>query len=1078
MASASGVPIDPRLVDLAAAAHQREGVAQSLYLRELIASQFGTRLADDDSITEVRDAPLLLALETVGFDLDRRRPQEAAESLGGLPVWRELLWPAYRLRRAIRQAERMAIDDPSSITRQFAETLDGLAANRQPELRHILKLAKLPPLKAGSARWDEYIESQVKRAFIALVRKDGGRSDVEEALRIVADLRKAQAEGEVELASIEDPWVQHFATARCVALYNCARSIELAASYLMGNVQGTRGQPLTAAGVKTEVDRHFFNAREVLRGVDPQLLWEVERLNRAAHLLIDSSIYAVTLPRSVRAFVDEISRRQDRPVLELWYAQRQAIQSSLLDPTRTGIVVSLPTSSGKTLLAEMAIVQALKDSPEERIVYLAPTRALVTQIALTLRKDLASQGVVCQVATPAFELDSVESEVLSGNYNTLITTWEKMDLLVRENHPSVAHLSLLVVDEAHNIADSERGARLELLISTLKRERPGCRFLLLTPFAGNADSVAKWIGGEQSASIVVDWKPNDRAIGFVETKGHGRAGRSIEFTTLSSAHSDFPEGIQATIQETRTRLFGDADPSKKALSTVAAEVWANGKGSVLILADTRKHAQQRAATIASARPLLEINPAIEVVCRFLETEAGGEHPLAEMLRKGVAFHHAGLSPEVRYFVERLVESSVVSVVCATTTLAQGVHFPLSVAIVESTKRSIPIGPGRFRWEDLKPWEFWNLAGRVGRSLEDSLGVIAFVSMGESDVEAARTYLTRDANRVLSALDQLFQSLSIRNLNFTLQEVGRFPGLSAFLQYVVHVIAAAQDGSPDATELENAVRASFAFAQAEGRSQEVADAIIRLTRAYAVHLSAKFGDGLRGFASLADGTGFSSPSVSRVMGEWGSKAQESDWIATKLFPDGGPPSTTLVAAIATLGDIPEVHIGTDLEGEFTPEKAARIVTSWVNGNSLRAIADAEYDGNLLECSRYIYSTVSNLIPWGLGAVQRVGFAGTNVDWANLRTIPAMVYHGVHTREAVGLRMVGVPRFAAEGLAEQARSHGIKLGELRDWLATNADPDWQAAMPPGARISGNDCKRLWRILDGADAWSSLGNSANPP
>lgn len=1069
MVAAPGTSVNTQLPGLAEQAWRAQAQAQVSYLRELISAQFGTDTAGEESPSSVSDPSLLLALETVGFDLDHRRPKEAADVLGNQPVWKKLLWPAYRLRRAASQAEPLKHNDLTAISRQFSETLDGVVAQRQPELRHSLSLAKLPRIDRESVRWDEYVESEVKRAFIGLVRKDGGHADVESALKIVADLRGSQEQGEEELRAIDDPWLQHFAAARAVALYNCARSMELTASYLLGPVQGSRRQTLTAAGVKTEVDRHFFNARELLTAIDPVLLWEVERLNRATHQVIDSSVHSATLPLSVRALMDELALRADRPVLELWYAQRQAIQQSLLDPTKTGIVVSLPTSSGKTLLAEMAIVQAVKDNPQGRVVYLAPTRALVTQVALTLRKDLVGHGVTCQIATPAFELDSVESEILTGEYNTLITTWEKMDLLMREGHPSVANLSLVVVDEAHNIADAERGARLELLLSTLKRERPGCRFLLLTPFAGNAEAVARWIGGEQAANIVLDWKPNDRAIGYVSTKGHGRAGRSLHFTTLVSAHSDFPADVGVTIQQTRPKIYGEASESKKALSAVSAEVWAAGKGSVLVLANSRKQAQERAEAIAAARPETEANPAIKLICRYLETEAGGAHPLAAMLRKGVAFHHAGLSPEVRYFVERLVESGHVSIVCATTTLAQGVHFPLSVALVESTRRLESTGRNNFAWKDLKPWEFWNLAGRVGRSLEDSLGIIAFVSVGAKDIERARTYLTHDANLVLSALDQLFRSLASRDLNFTLDELRSFPGLSAFLQYVVHVIAVAQESTADVADLENAIRASLAFSLAEQRSQSVADAIIRLTRAYAVHLTAKFGQGMKGFASLADGTGFSSPSVSRLMADWTNKGQEDAWQGPALFPADGPPSPTLVAAIASIGEIPEVRIGTDFEGDFSPEKAARIVTAWVNGDGLTKIAEAEYDGNLLECSRYVYSTISNLIPWGLGAVERIGFAGKDVDWAELRTVPAMVFHGVRSREAIGLRMLGVPRFVAEGLAAQARSKGVGIVQLRDWLASTNEDDWTRALPMGSKISGEECRRLWRVLGGLDPWS---------
>lgn len=64
----------------------------------------------------------------------------------------------------------------------------------------------------------------------------------------------------------------------------------------------------------------------------------------------------------------------------------------------------------------------------------------------------------------------------------LVSTPEKLDLLIRRNHPSVNEISLFIIDEAHTIGNGQRGARLELLMAILKRERPNAKFMLLSPF--------------------------------------------------------------------------------------------------------------------------------------------------------------------------------------------------------------------------------------------------------------------------------------------------------------------------------------------------------------------------------------------------------------------------------------------------------------------------------------------------------------------------------------------------------------------------------------------------------------------
>ena len=81
-------------------------------------------------------------------------------------------------------------------------------------------------------------------------------------------------------------------------------------------------------------------------------------------------------------------------------------------------------------------------------------------------------------------------------------------------------LTLVVVDEAHNIQNVHRGLKLELLLATINNECQHAQFLLLTPFIRNAREVARWLGGTNSddVSLSIDWQPNDRLIGIVQAK--------------------------------------------------------------------------------------------------------------------------------------------------------------------------------------------------------------------------------------------------------------------------------------------------------------------------------------------------------------------------------------------------------------------------------------------------------------------------------------------------------------------------------------------------------------------------------
>ncbi|MCL6448084.1 MAG: hypothetical protein K6U04_08045 [Armatimonadetes bacterium] len=294
-------------------------------------------------------------------------------------------------------------------------------------------------------------------------------------------------------------------------------------------------------------------------------------------------------------------------------------------------------------------------------------------------------------------------------------------------------------------------------------------------------------------------------------------------------------------------------------------------------------------------------------------------------------------------------------------------------------------------------------------------------------------------------------------------------LSDFLQYILHTLAV-NDLEYVRQDLEGVLRASFVYSELRKENPEKAHDLINLTRAYLDYLEKKKGSTIKGFARLADGTGFSSPSVDVVWEKWFGRGISGDWLPDRLFPDGEETSDTLVEVIETLSRIPEVKLGTYEDGEFSPLRVARIVNRWVNGASLVQIAREEYNGDLLTCTQHIYGVLTNMIPWGLRAVQKIAFAGEDeVDWGTLSLLPAMVYHGVRTKEAVALRMLNIPRVVAEGLAAQWRQAGeVKFSRAGEWLAETTPEQWERALPQGSKINGQEAKKLWEILSGNLSW----------
>ncbi len=1040
-------------------ARSHEPVAQRGYLMAALADELGHDALSGTSWKEEYSAALM-GFETLAFDFHRWHGLRPLE--GSLP-WQDFVRPAFRLQRGLLANSES--EQPSS-DELLNEVVAGLVAQRLPEVRMQLISTDLTwERRSELLPWDVLLENEMQRAFLLLARKAGGRQDLIHAAEAIDRLHVLQnsKEREVAAASAEDR-----AAARILALYNAVRSVEIAVRFL-SNGESIDGKPITEVGARDDVDAFISDARDLLSSLDPRLRMKVSRLRFGLHALINNSVYALRLPRSVGMLIDSLASREVRPILDTWYPQRQAIYTgSLLDPTRPAVVVSLPTSSGKTFLAEMAIAQALAENTG-RVVYTAPTRALVGQVARNLKRDMGT-AVEVRIASPAYELDAVEDEILSDDFDVLVTTPEKFDLLFRIGHRSVAEIALVVVDEAHNLACEERGARLELLLASLRRERM-CRFLLLTPFAKNASQLATWLGGDAGASVHIDWRPNDRMLGVTCRASRNRQ-PYLKMETVETVHGDFPAGVTASLGP----LDPDVSYSRQDIAVISAVRLAQAKrGGVLLLASSRDKAEQMAIKAANRMPSKPLSMDAQAVADYLDSEAGVPHPMRTLLESGVVYHHAGLSPEGRYLVERLVEEGTANVVCATTTLAQGVHFPLSAAVIESPNRSVPYRgqDGKTAWvsRPIPPEEFWNIAGRVGRAMEDPLGTIVFSTTSAGTKNTVRAYLQKDADRVVSSLMQVLVELHTDNIDLTTSSpLWRHKELSAFVQYIMHAIAVS-GVTATRRDIDTLVRGSLVYQMLLRDSPQAAERLTRLAKDYLEAVSEAKGDSIAWYSRMADGTGFSSGSVDLVYGMLADSVSADQWSPDQVFPQTGFTSSVLVQVVDALSRVPEVRLGErESQEPFNAERVAAVTTDWVNGSSLSGLASRYYGDDLSRATQHVHGVISTLMPWGLRAVHRVlAHSAEPVSAADI--VPAMAMYGVRSPEAIGLRMLGVPRMAAEGLASAARTDSVAPRDLKAWIEKTSDATWQAALPLDAKVDGSRCSLLWRVMEGMEPWDRL-------
>jgi hypothetical protein len=933
---------------------------------------------------------------------------------------------------------------------------NGILSDRQGELALLLREeAGGLDLSNSAHAWPDLIMLRIARALVLLCRKAGGWADITEAGKEVHALRSLQAEHERSYVFNTDGVAPSAAVAGLIARYNLAKVVDIVAQF---TITGTPSDAMV------QIRRHSSNIEQVSTLFhDAEFTHISDLVLEASKSLLSNSIWYGTqgLGQKITEFLRGLaSENSANPVFDLWPSQRTALTSGLLDPAKRAIVVEMPTSTGKTLIAEFSIIQALALNPASRVAYVVPTRALVNQVTIRLRRDFADLSFVVEAAVPVFEIDPLEENLLNRKIDVLVLTPEKLDLLIRTQNPAVQSLSLVVIDEAHNLQAGERGARLELLLATIKRERASTRFLLLTPFIPNADTIAAWLGDEADSAIKVSWRPSERVTAAASWAKPRNQPRQLNMRTLPSI------GNVDVVEEEDFLISSVDSQGSRSVGAVSASITTQlaRRGTVLVLARDKTKAEERAAQVAntlSARA--DRSDLSRAVINFAAAELGDDHLLPSLLQRGVAYHHAGLSHDLRFLIESLIDSGEIDIVCGTTTLAQGVNFPIASVVIESL--SVPLLRGS---RDLTYSEFWNIAGRAGRAMRDRMGLVVFPVDRKRRLDEVRGFLRGEAKDLVSSLLEALSAISAQAGNLGLGFVRDNRALGVFLQYLTHALRVSGSSVDVGIELEDLLRSSLVYHQANLVDERRAEQLVALARRYLEQIQSRE----RGYLSLADGTGFSLYSVDMMYAKYREGhpefADDGFWTDSNLFGDD---LRHLSAAIEILSDVPELTLGSEGHGPFSSRRVAGIVRDWVQGSSVNNIADrwfsdteAGIEKRRRAASHYVHSQLIGQVAWGLGALQKVTLAGSDEQSSN---ISSLVFYGVPSEEAAALRMAGVPRIAAEGLADRARAGNVSLATLagiREWLRTRTPGEWAQTLRTDSEITGSQCRRIWSELSG--------------
>jgi replicative superfamily II helicase len=477
------------------------------------------------------------------------------------------------------------------------------------------------------------------------------------------------------------------------------------------------------------------------------------------------------------------SYRLGPPVVELWRSQTAALPR-INEAERRSYCLKMPTSAGKTRVAELAILRFLldyRDHPESKCIYVAPFRSLAVELEASLRQTFQPLGVRVSELYGGFELSPIE-RLLMEQTRIIVATPEKIDAFLRYNPEFSGQIRLVVIDEGHIISPTERGVRFEFFLHRLvtRFANRNVRIFFLSAVLPNINQFAAWITGSPDNVIESDWRPSRLMLG--ELRWNGRIVR-IDFTHsghevlehecyvssfIQPLHREqlpgtrrrnpFPNNMQEVIVDAALR-FAQQDMT---LVFVAQQRSAEPFGRRLLTAlkikDTvAQHNGERFQLSVSAkgRQLLE-----ECISLARET-MGNDADMIKFLEAGFIVHHGDLPQRLRIKIEQLARQQVVKLVVATTTLAQGVNFPIRTVIVHSLWHG--------RNKPLSPLDFWNICGRAGRGMKENEGQVLFAVDQTLDAQRRRREVRLRQNLIEGYRDYSLVSALRQLLNYIVRQ---------------------------------------------------------------------------------------------------------------------------------------------------------------------------------------------------------------------------------------------------------------------------------------------------------------------
>lgn len=391
------------------------------------------------------------------------------------------------------------------------------------------------------------------------------------------------------------------------------------------------------------------------------------------------------------------------------------------------ISISAPTSAGKSFILCTILLEELL-AGDKNIIFLVPTRALISQVENDLRKLIKEYELALYVNITTVP---PQEDIEQKKSNVFVFTQERLHWFLIGNNS--AQINLLIIDEAHKIEDGNRGILLQQKIEEIVKQNPSIKVYFSSPFTSNPE-------------ILLENVLNDSRKDKVNTQFVSVNQNLIYTSQIPRKPKEWQLNI-CTIEKTipiGKLILSDRPTSKLHKIVHITERFSDGSGS-LIYSNGAAEAEKIALLLFDLLDGQTTHSDINELIQLVKKTVHKEYALAKVLQKGIAFHYGNMPLLIRQEIERLFSEGKIKYLVCTATLLEGVNLPAKSIFIRK--------PTRGKNNPLNQNDFWNLAGRAGRWGKEFSGNIVCIEPTDWDIQPEPNKSKQEIKRAINVIEE-------------------------------------------------------------------------------------------------------------------------------------------------------------------------------------------------------------------------------------------------------------------------------------------------------------------------------------